>query len=96
MATIIADNDQMAFAVLHVAGRRSIAIPSSLSVVSFEDTPGVRFSVPPLTAIRQPTARMVATACDRLIAVSRGEDGVGAYRIDFDLVVRETTGPAPR
>jgi LacI family transcriptional regulator len=94
-SAIIADNDQMAFAVLHVADRLGIGIPDRLSVISFEDTPGVRLSVPPMTAIRQPTAEMVAAACERLIAVSRGEEAQGAYLIDFSLVLRETTGPAP-
>lgn len=93
---IIADNDQMAFATLHVADRLGVPIPSALSVISFEDTPGIRFSVPPLTAIRQPTAAMVAKACEQLIAISRGEPGYGAFKTDFALIVRETTGPAPR
>jgi len=92
-SAIVADNDQMAFAVLHVADREGVAIPTRLSVVSFEDTPGVRFSVPPMTAIRQPTAEMIAMTCDRLIAQSRGEPGEGRYEIPFSLVVRETTGP---
>ncbi len=92
---IIADNDQIAFAVLHVADREGVAIPRRLSMVSFEDTPGVRFSVPPMTAIRQPTAEMIATACDRLIAQSRGDGGEGCYPTPFGLMVRETTGPAP-
>lgn len=90
---IIADNDQMAFAVLHVADRKGLAVPGQLSVISFEDTPGVRFSVPPMTAIRQPTAEMVATACERLIALSRGEQASGAHLVDFSLIVRATTGP---
>lgn len=91
---IIADNDQMAFAVLHLADRHGLAVPGQLSLVSFEDTPGVRLTIPPMTAVRQPTARMIAVACERLIAVSRGEDRAGAFQIDFDLIVRETTGPA--
>jgi len=92
---IIADNDEMSFAALHVAGRKELVVPTDLSIISFEDTPGVRFSVPPLTAIRQPTAEMIATACAQLIRVSSGAGGLGSYVIPFKLVVRETTGPAP-
>jgi LacI family transcriptional regulator len=91
----ICDNDEMAFAALHVAASRGLAAPRDLSVVSFEDTPGVRFSLPPLTAIRQPTAAMIARACERLIAASRGEDAIGAYKIPYELIVRESTGRAP-
>ncbi len=92
---IIADNDKMAFAVLHVAARHGLKVPEDLSVISFEDTPGVRFSVPPLTAIRQPTAGMIGKACAQLIALSKGEDGLGACELPYEFVVRATTA-APR
>ena len=90
---IIADNDKMAFAVLHVADNHGLKVPDDLSVVSFEDTPGVRFSVPPLTAIRQPTAAMIGKACAQLIAISKGEDGLGAFELPYDFVQRATTAP---
>ena len=90
---IIADNDEMAFAALHVADRRGLKVPRDLSVVSFEDTPGVRFSVPPLTAIRQPTAGMIATACRQLIAISHGGASGGVFELPFELIHRASTGP---
>ena len=92
---IIADNDAMAFATLHVADRCGIAVPQGLSVISFEDTPGVRFSVPPLTAIRQPTARMIACACEKLIANAAGEPAAGSFEIPYELIVRATTAKPP-
>lgn len=92
---IIADNDQMAFAVLHVANRLKLAIPDALSIISLEDTPGVRLSVPPMTAIRQPTAAMIAKACSGLIAESSGEDAKGKYELAFQLIERDSTGRAP-
>lgn len=91
-SAVIADNDEMAFAALHVANRRGISVPSGLSIISFEDTPGVRFSVPPLTAIRQPTAGMIGRASDRLIAISQGQAAEGSYVLPFELVVRDSTG----
>jgi LacI family transcriptional regulator len=90
---VIADNDEMAFATLHVADRSGIQVPDQLSVISFEDTPGVRFSVPPLTAIRQPTATMIACACRKLIESAAGERATGAFEIPYELVVRATTAP---
>lgn len=92
---IIADNDKMAFAALHVAASLGIKVPDDLSIISFEDTPGVRFSVPPLTAIRQPTAAMIGKACAQLIALSKGEDGRGAFELPYEFRVRATTA-APR
>ena len=92
---IIADNDEMAFATLHVADRCGIEVPRGLSVISFEDTPGVRFSVPPLSAVRQPTAQMIACACRKLIESVAGDRAVGSFEIPYELVVRATTGPPP-
>lgn len=90
---ILSENDEMSFAVLHVANRLGLAVPSDLSLISFEDTPGVRFSVPPLTAIRQPTAAMIGQACEKLIAIRGGEDAQGDYVLPYELVVRSTTAP---
>jgi LacI family transcriptional regulator len=88
---IIADNDQMAFAALHVAARHDLRVPDELSVISFEDTPGVRFSVPPLTAVRQPTSRMIAKACERLIAISAGAEAGGSFELPYTLIERAST-----
>ena len=72
---------------------------SSTSVASLPPMPKVVtstsikwFSVPPLTAIRQPTAAMIAKACEKLIALSKGENAFGSYPLPFDLVIRESTG----
>lgn len=93
---IIAENDEMAFAVLHVANALGVAVPDKLSLISFEDTPGARFSVPPLTAIRQPTAKMIGRACELLMDAAEGKEASGNHCLPFDLINRETTGPAPR
>ena len=92
---IIADNDEMAFAVLHIADREGLRVPDALSVVSFEDTPGVRFSVPPLSAIRQPTAAMIQKACEQLIAAAGGAPAAGRHELPYLFVERGSTGPCP-
>jgi LacI family transcriptional regulator len=91
---VIASNDEMAFAVLHVASKHGLEVPDDLSVISFEDTPGVRFSVPPLTAIRQPTAAIIARATELLIDRAAGKGVAGIFTIPHALVVRGTTGTA--
>ena len=92
---VIASNDEMAFAVLHVAADHGIAVPNALSVVSFDDTPGVRFSVPPLTAIRQPISVLAETICIKLIAARGGETTTGGHFLPFDLIDRQSTAPPP-
>lgn len=89
---IIASNDQMALATLHVAKARDLAVPEDLSIVSFDDTPVVRFSVPPLTAINQPIAAMTAHAAELLIQAKSGATEFESPCIlPFELVVRGST-----
>lgn len=88
---IIAENDQMAFAALHIAKRMNVAVPKQLSLITFEDTPGVRFSLPPMTAIQQPTAAIIGRACEILIDLADGKSASGHHLLPFELIVRETT-----
>jgi LacI family transcriptional regulator len=69
---IIASNDQMSLATLEVARHRGLAVPGDLSLVSFDNTPIVNFSQPPLTAVDQPIAATVARAVELIIAAQRG------------------------
>lgn len=71
---IIAGNDQMAMAVNAVAHELGMRVPGDLSIISFDNTPVVRFVQPPLTAIDQPVAETVSRAVELLIKANRGED----------------------
>jgi LacI family transcriptional regulator len=80
--------------VLHAAGKLGLDVPGDLSVVSFDDTPTVRMSVPPLTAIAQPIAAMTARAAELLIAAKAGElPSEGRVQLPFELIVRDSTAP---
>ena len=94
---ILASSDQMSLAALHVARSQGLDVPHDLSIVSFDDTPIVKFSVPPLTAIRQPIAAMTARAAVLLIRASNGEPPDDAPSVlPFDLIVRESTAALSR
>lgn len=71
---IIAGNDQMAIATNDVAQEMGLKVPDDLSLISFDNTPVVRFIQPQLTAIDQPVAETVATAVELLIKRHRGEE----------------------
>ncbi len=64
---IIASNDQMTLAALDTANQRGLAVPDDLSLISFDNTPVVRFTVPQLTAIDQPIAATFSKAVELLI-----------------------------
>ncbi len=95
---VLASSDEMALGVLHAAGPLGLKVPDDLSVVSFDDTPTVRMSVPALTAIRQPIAAMTARAAELLIE-GKARGGAPAYArhlLPFDFVERVSTAPPRR
>ncbi len=96
---ILASSNAMARATMAIATAQGLAVPRDLSLVSFDDTPTARTSVPPLTAINQPTAAMTAAAAELLIDHDgkRAEVADGRpHIIPFELIARESTGPVPR
>lgn len=91
---IIASNDRMALACLEVARERGLIVPADLSLVSFDNTPIVRFAQPPLTAIEQPVAETTARAVELIIAAQRGRPlPEGPVIVPAQLVERNSTAP---
>lgn len=95
---VLASSDEMALGVLHAAGPLGLSVPGDLSVVSFDDTPTVRMSVPALTAIRQPIAAMTARAAELLIEgkARGGAPDYARHLLPFDFVERVSTAPPRR
>lgn len=69
---IITSNDQMAFGALKVADELGLKVPDDVSIVSLENSPGVGFCQPPLTAIDQPVAETTALAVELIINALNG------------------------
>ncbi|MBP6555506.1 MAG: LacI family DNA-binding transcriptional regulator [Novosphingobium sp.] len=70
---IIASNDQMALATLEIGRLLGLAVPQDLSLISFDNTPLVHFTQPPLTAVDQPIAATTSKAVELIIAAQKGE-----------------------
>ena len=92
---IVASSDQMSLAALEVAKGRGMELPRNLSVVSFDDTPIVKFSTPPLTAIRQPISEMTARAAKLLIDFKNNGSPDETEILPFQLIVRGSTAAPP-
>ncbi|MCA0902896.1 LacI family DNA-binding transcriptional regulator [Qipengyuania aquimaris] len=92
---IIASSDQMTFATMQVAREMDLRIPEDLSVISFDNSPIVRFTQPPLTAVDQPIAATASRAVELLIDAKKGQLPTEPVRVKGELVVRGSTGPAP-
>ncbi|WP_338242908.1 LacI family DNA-binding transcriptional regulator [Aurantiacibacter hainanensis] len=94
---IIASNDQMTMAANKVAHDLGLRVPGDLSLISFDNTPVVRFIQPPLTAIDQPIAETVSQAVELLIKAQRGEDLPPMPMIvEGSLVERQSVAPPPK
>lgn len=95
---IFSSNDEMALGVMSVAHRQGLNVPADLSIAGFDDAPSASVVWPQLTTIRQPIFEMAAAAAEMLIAgvakLKEGEPPVSRV-LDFELVVRESTGPRP-
>ncbi|KTE39779.1 MULTISPECIES: LacI family DNA-binding transcriptional regulator [unclassified Sphingopyxis] len=95
---IFASNDDMAAGALIAVQRRGYAVPGDISVAGFDDAATASAMWPPLTTIRQPVADMAATAARKVIEYQRDPEGatLDNVQLDYELVVRESTGPAPQ
>jgi len=92
---IVASNDQMALATLELLRERQREVPADVSIVSFDDTPIVRFAHPALTAVVQPIAEVTARAVELIIAEQAGRAPPDAPTVvPVGLTVRGSTARA--
>jgi DNA-binding LacI/PurR family transcriptional regulator len=94
---VFACSDMQALGVYQEAAARGLRIPEDLSVVGFDDITFSELASPPLTTVRQPLARMAAEAV-RLLLDAGDQIPGPPPRVELatHLVVRGSTGPAPR
>jgi LacI family transcriptional regulator len=90
-------NDNVAIGVLNAARERGLSVPGDLSVVGFDDTAQASIVTPQLTSVSQPLAEMGRMGVSLLIRILEGQR-VDALRMELStkLVIRESTGPAPK
>ena len=92
---ILAMSDILALGALEAAGVHGVPVPSKLSVVGFDDTPGAAHATPPLTTVAQPHEEKGRLAAEQLIdAIERGGTGEPSRTLlPTELVVRDSTAP---
>jgi LacI family transcriptional regulator len=92
---IFASNDDMGLGVLMVAARLGLSVPDQLSVAGFDDSTAAQIVWPPLTTVRQPVVDMAYAAADVLLTREADPGRPQALMLDFELVVRKSTGRPP-
>jgi LacI family transcriptional regulator len=96
-SAIFAFNDNVAIGAMNAVRKRGLRIPEDVSIVGFDDTFQATIVAPQLTTVRQPLAELGRMGVSLLLRLIEGQR-VDALRIELatSLVVRESTGPAPR
>lgn len=93
---ILCSNDLMAIGAMSAIQESGLRVPEDVSVVGFDDIYFARLARPPLTTVNLPRERVGALAFQSLQRIIRSKNGGGAeYRVETQLVVRKSTGPAP-
>jgi len=92
---IIAYNDLSAIGALRTLRAAGVAVPTSASIVGFDDIEPASWTDPPLTTVRQPTAEMGRWAVERITAALQGRREAASVSLRPQLVVRGSTAPPP-
>jgi DNA-binding LacI/PurR family transcriptional regulator len=91
---IVCDDDILAGGVYLAARERGLRIPEDVSVAGFDDLDFARVLWPPLTTVSADAERLGAVAFETLAAAMTGEAAEGQV-LPVELIVRDSTGPAP-
>ena len=89
---VFIQTDIAAFGFLNALSRAGIAVPESMKVVGYDDSPVSVISMPPLTTIHQARERLTERACRRLYSLLYDDHPAPAVRefIKPRLVLRES------
>jgi DNA-binding LacI/PurR family transcriptional regulator len=89
-------NDVAAIGTLRALFDTGLRVPHDVSILGFDDIPAAAFNVPSISTIRQPLQEFGRTAAQLLLRKIAGERVPSIVTIEPELIVRESTGPAPK
>jgi LacI family transcriptional regulator len=94
---LFAFNDISAIGAVRAFRDAGLRVPEDVSVVGFDDIQAAAYLIPRLTTVRQPLRQMGEMAARQLLMrISNGKGKVPQLiSLAPELVVRESTGPAP-
>lgn len=89
-SAVFASNDQAAYGARLALYQHHIRVPEDVSLIGFEDLPGSRYAIPPLSTVHQPVYELGQAAARMLLKMIEG----GNARIALpepQLVARDST-----
>jgi LacI family transcriptional regulator len=96
-SAVVAVNDLTAVGVIKAFTQAGVRVPQDICVTGFDKTRLAEYVTPALTTVDIHRDLLGSVAADALHELSSSTDAQGKeYEISAELVVRESTGPAPR
>jgi DNA-binding LacI/PurR family transcriptional regulator len=97
VTAVFCANDEMAAGLIRALGEHGRAVPGQVSVVGFDDIPIAGYLSPPLTTVAQDFPAIGRELVAMVVHhIDTGVAGREHRLIPTRLVVRDSTGPAPR
>ena len=94
LTALVCVNDVMAVGALRELRTRGVRVPEDVSVTGFDNVTLAQFCHPALTTVHIPRDEIGRTICD--VLMNRGKAPLQhEFVIDPELVLRDSTGPAP-
>jgi LacI family transcriptional regulator len=91
---LVCVNDVMAVGALREVRARGLRCPEDVSVSGFDNVTLAQFSTPALTTVHIPRDEIGRVICDCLLR--ENAPSAQEFVVEPELVVRDSTGPAPR
>ncbi len=92
---IICSHDRLANSVLVHCRDLGLRVPEDISIMGFDDIPLCRYTIPPLTTIRQNRSALGKGAFYALSCQLKGI-AVSSHMLHAELIQRGSCGPAPK
>ncbi|MBR7742046.1 LacI family DNA-binding transcriptional regulator [Phycicoccus sp. BSK3Z-2] len=95
VTAVLCGNDELAMGVLRAMAEAGRRVPEDVSVMGFDDLAVSAFTLPPLSTVAQDFHELGRLAFRALGEVADGRPVRRGRRVRAELVIRDSTGPAP-
>lgn len=97
ITAMLCPSDMAAFGVMNALRDMELTIPDDISLIGFHDDPWTEFLDVPLTTLAEPVEQTRELCREMIKARLEGDAGPWRHEVtEYELVVRSSTGPAPR
>ncbi|MBN2503430.1 MAG: substrate-binding domain-containing protein [Anaerolineales bacterium] len=89
---IVSANDRMAIGTLEIMRDHGWQVPAKIAVAGFDDIEEARYTIPPLTTVRQPLQALGKQAIEIIHQKLQGKDTPETMTIPAELIIRQSCG----